>query len=96
MGCNCGKNQSSNPDGERASANLKQVQKKRMEPPVNRPTFPQIPQLTEPRHRTKLISPPPKLRFRSTEEMMERMNRGLPPTSPDSGIDQNTSSKTRK
>ncbi len=93
MGCNCGKNQSSNPDGERASANLKQVQKKRMEPPVNRPTFPQIPQLTEPRHRTKLISPPPKLRFTSTEEMMDRMNRGLPPTSPDSGIEQNTSSK---
>ena len=57
MGCGCGKNQSSSPDSARASANLKKVQEKRMQPPSNRPTFPQIPQLTEPRHRTKLMTP---------------------------------------
>lgn len=48
MGCGCGKNQSSSPDSARASANLKKVQEKRIEPDsiLNQPTFPSIPQLS--------------------------------------------------
>ena len=86
MGCNCGKNQSSNPDSARASANLKKVQKKRMEPSSNRPTFPQIPQLTEPRHRKKLLPPDRVERFVSHDEMKERISQGLSPTGPDAGV----------
>jgi len=48
MGCGCGKNKSSSPDSARASANLKKVQEKKIEPDpsLNQPTFPSIPQLS--------------------------------------------------
>lgn len=48
MGCGCGKNQSSSPDSARASANLKKVSEKKLEPDpsLNQPTFPSIPQLS--------------------------------------------------
>ncbi len=60
MGCGCGKNKGSNPDSARASANLKKVQEKRIEPPINRPTFPQIPQLFGDR-RTRPVEPKPEI-----------------------------------
>ena len=60
MGCGCGKNQSSSPDGARAAANLKQAKEKRLEPNsnVNRPTFPSIPQLQSDRRARKVIEEP--------------------------------------
>ena len=86
MGCGCGKNKGSNPDSARASANLKKVQEKRMEPPINRPTFPQIPQLTEPRVRRNLMLPDSEERFVSHDEMKERVSQGLSPTGSDAGV----------
>lgn len=60
MGCNCGKKNSGS-DEDRASANLKKKQEARTKPPLNVPTFPQIPQLTENKIKSKLLnttSPP--------------------------------------
>ncbi len=60
MGCGCGKNQSSSPDGARAAANLKKLREKRVEPSINRPTFPQIPQLFGDR-RVRPVEPKPEI-----------------------------------
>ena len=60
MGCNCGKSgkpsSNSNPDEDRAAQNLKKKQEERTKPPLNVPTFPQIPQLTENKIKSKLLN----------------------------------------